>query len=177
MNKQELRKKMLEIRNTIPLRAEKSKKILEKLEEHKAFTEAKSVLFYYNSRSEAETVPLIRKYADLKKIYLPKVIDSAHFVAIHFSEEGKMNKSDFNIMEPEGNPFLGTPDLIIVPGVAFDKEKGRLGMGKGYYDRYLKNMIKVPKIALAFEEQMLESIPKEPYDVPVDIIITDKNIY
>jgi len=52
-----------------------------------------------------------------------------------------------------------------------------LGMGKGFYDRYLSQLTNAPKVALAFEEQILDEVPKESYDEPVDLIITDQNIY
>ena len=68
-------------------------------------------------------------------------------------------------------------ELVITPGVAFDKKGNRLGMGKGYYDRYFQNNSSPVKIALAYEEQILDHIPKDPYDVSIDLIVTDQNLY
>ena len=72
---------------------------------------------------------------------------------------------------------LNDIDLMIIPGVCFDREKNRLGFGKGYYDRYLNNNVK--KMAICFEKQVLdkELLPVDRYDKKMDIIITDKNIY
>ena len=67
--------------------------------------------------------------------------------------------------------------LIIIPGVAFDRQKCRIGYGKGFYDRYLaKNKIE-HKIALAFDFQVLENIPFNEYDIMPNMIITEQNIY
>ena len=66
-------------------------------------------------------------------------------------------------------------DLIIVPGIAFDKTKGRLGRGGGYYDQFLSTT-KAKKIALAFEKQIVNLVPKEAHDINMDIIITESRI-
>jgi len=71
---------------------------------------------------------------------------------------------------------LDTVDLIIVPGIAFDYAGHRIGHGMGYYDRLLSENIKAIKIALAFEQQLVEEIPTEHHDVSVDMIITEKRI-
>jgi len=69
-------------------------------------------------------------------------------------------------------------DLVIVPGVVFDKNLNRIGFGKGYYDKIL-NRLKpsAKKVALAHDFQVLEDIPAEEHDVKMDMIITEKNIY
>jgi 5-formyltetrahydrofolate cyclo-ligase len=68
-------------------------------------------------------------------------------------------------------------DLVIMPGAAFDSSCNRLGYGAGYYDILLsKRKKKIPIIALAYEEQLVDSIPSEKHDVRVDMIITDKRI-
>jgi len=68
-------------------------------------------------------------------------------------------------------------DLVIIPGVAFNKRGDRLGRGGGYYDRFLKQLRKqVPIVALAFEVQIVEDIPLEESDMPVDFIITEQRI-
>ena len=65
-------------------------------------------------------------------------------------------------------------DCVIVPGAAFDVHGKRLGLGGGYYDRFLKLAENAKKISLAFDFQILENIPTEPHDLPVDFIITEK---
>jgi len=66
---------------------------------------------------------------------------------------------------------------MIMPGVAFDKKKHRIGYGKGFYDKFLSEHEIEHKIALAFDFQILDSIPFDEYDIMPDMIITEKNIY
>ncbi len=89
-----------------------------------------------------------------------------------------LQKGPYGILEPqEGKVILPTDfDVIIVPMVAFDENLYRLGYGKGYYDRYLKNTNAL-KIGVAFECQKVCDIIPNQYDVPMDIIITEKKIY
>ena len=93
----------------------------------------------------------------------------------------KFIKSNFGVEEPIENEinYINQKDigLIIVPGICFDKEKNRLGFGKGYYDRYLQNE-NINTIGICFEEQIVENIiPTTEYDVAMKKIITDKKIY
>jgi len=181
--KANLRNNCLQIRKAIAPkeRDEKSAVIAKKLEGTKEFKKAKHVLFYYAYEFEVNTIPLIEKWSGKKQIYLPKLINENEFEALPFDGLGNTKKGRYGIREPiEKGPhkkYGGEIDLIIVPGVAFDANCNRLGMGKGFYDRYLARFKKVPKIALAFEEQMLDNVPKDTYDKPVDLVITDKNIY
>ena len=68
-------------------------------------------------------------------------------------------------------------DIAIIPGLAFDEKGGRIGTGRGYYDRFIPKLaITTRKVALAFEEQIVQQIPTESHDKYVDIIITDRRI-
>ncbi|MDE6243728.1 MAG: 5-formyltetrahydrofolate cyclo-ligase, partial [Muribaculaceae bacterium] len=67
-------------------------------------------------------------------------------------------------------------ELIVVPAVAYDRRGNRLGRGKGYYDRLLATT-KASKIGVAYEFQVVDDIPAESHDVPVDIVITENGIY
>ena len=95
------------------------------------------------------------------------------------TDKTKFEQSEFGIDEPVGG-MVYTPemiDLVIVPGIAFDKEGNRIGYGGGYYDRYLE-WSKLPSIAICFQEQILaEPIEPDEYDMKVDIIQTDKERY
>ena len=183
MDKKNLRTNSLQIRKALPAeeREKKSRKIGKKLEELDLFKNADHVLFYYTHGSEVDTVPLINKWANKKQIYLPKLKSANEFIALPFHDFDALEKSIYGIPEPiehKGEKkYEKKLDLIIVPGAAFDRNCNRLGMGKGFYDRYLSQLANIPKIALAFEEQMLDEVPKDSYDVPIDMIITDQNIY
>ena len=175
MDKETLRKKALENRNQISeaKRREKSKAIIEKLEGLEEFSQAEKVLAYYSFGSEVETKEVLEKWAEEKQLYLPKLNEDSSFQALPY---GPLKENRYGIPEPaEGKPAEKL-DLIILPGVAFDRNGGRLGMGKGYYDRFLADMKGVLKIALAFQEQVLDSVPLSTYDENVNLIITDCEI-
>ena len=84
------------------------------------------------------------------------------------------------VLEPSPEQRIAlTPesfDLVIVPGVAFDRFGGRLGYGKGYYDRFL-DQTSAFRLALAFDFQLLETVPTEMHDVPMDGILTENGFY
>ncbi|MBU0577361.1 5-formyltetrahydrofolate cyclo-ligase [Patescibacteria group bacterium] len=181
-NKRNIRINNINIRNSLSpaVRSEKSAKIAEQLEALEIFKDAEHVLFYYANETEVNTLPLIEKWSKKKNIYLPKIVKKNEFRALPFEGIKNFKKGAYNIPEPvyDGeDKFEDKLDLIIVPGVAFDTHGNRIGMGKGFYDRYLEHLHKAPKVALAYQEQVLDQLPKDPYDEPVDIIITDKNIY
>lgn len=88
--------------------------------------------------------------------------------------------SNYGILEPEETAeeiMINHMDLAIVPGVAFDPKGGRVGYGGGFYDRFFSNLqVKIKKIALAYEFQILDRVPIEEHDISIDAIITEKCI-
>ena len=89
-----------------------------------------------------------------------------------FVAEDLLVRGDFNIMQPKsGRDYLKTVDLVIVPGVAFDRKKRRLGRGKGYYDQYFKDK-NITKWGIAFDFQLFDSIPATSHDIRMDRVIT-----
>lgn len=179
MNKSEIRATFLNRRSALTQKEQtlKSKKIIKHLESIQLFKDAKNILFYYSLNSEVETHDLIKRWIDRKGILLPRLFDESTFVALPVNSLEKMECNRFGIPEPSASKVKsGDPDLIIVPGVAFDRRGNRIGMGKGYYDRFLSHHKGVPRVALAYSEQILESIPKEPYDEKVDWIITENEL-
>jgi len=175
MNKEQLRRKAIVIRNQIFEEdyRKKSKLIISRLEELEEFIQAHNVLAYYSHGKEVITTDSLNRWSEEKELYLPTLNEDSSFIALPY---GDLVKNRYGIHEPTQGDEPDKLDLIIVPGVAFDRNGGRLGMGKGYYDRFLVDKKGVMKIALAFHEQIVASIPKKPYDINVDIIITDKEI-
>ena len=111
-----------------------------------------------------------------KRVALPRISDADltfHWVACR--EE--LRPGRFGISEPPaeaseaGNGF----DLILVPGLAFDLRGGRLGRGKGYYDRFLPTASGL-RVGVCFEDQIVEAIPGEPHDVRMDFVVTPSAI-
>ena len=80
-----------------------------------------------------------------------------------------------SIPEPVGPEYttLEKVDMIVVPGVAFDRKRNRMGRGRGFYDRLLKSTPNAVKVGVAFDFQIFDAIPVEPFDVPMDVVITE----
>jgi len=79
--------------------------------------------------------------------------------------------------EPVGDNLAPAPDLILVPGLAFDREGYRMGRGGGFYDRWLQKYPAVPKIGLCFSCQLVDQVPREPHDKQMDSLVTETHIY
>ncbi len=139
------------------------------------WNKATNILFYYSLPDELQTLPFIDHLTN-KKIYIPRV-NGDNLDIIRYDKES-IQKGYQNIMEPiESNISVQIKDIdiVLVPGIAFDLNKNRLGRGKGFYDRLL-NGSKCIKIALAYDFQILEKIPAQPHDVKMNIIITPNHI-
>ena len=161
---------------------EYSSVIFKKLKKTEYYLQSKNIMFYVATKSEVQTKNMIEKSINIGKNISIPVMDcksgNLHpSLLIDFNNE--LEKNNQGIFEPKGEFKRFFPeaklDLIIVPGVAFDIMGNRLGRGKGYYDHFLKAIASsILKIALAYEIQIVEKIPTDTNDVPVDMIITEK---
>jgi 5-formyltetrahydrofolate cyclo-ligase len=157
----------------------KSRVITQTLENRPIFHHAKKIMAYLSNSEEVHTHQLILDCLEKgREIFVPKVIgDRLAICRLHDWKD--LRKGEFGILEPcrmLDHYHPAEMDLIIVPGIAFDKKGHRIGYGKGFYDKLLKDTSGY-KIGLAFEEQIVESIPAEAHDIPLDLIISDKHIY
>lgn len=155
--------------------AEMSARAVAAIESLEEFRQASTVAVYWSLAAELTTHSLVRKYASLKHIVLP-VVDgpTMHFAEVA-SDCSNLLEGAFGVMEPREGRVCepSTIDLMIVPGMAFDRGGHRLGHGKGYYDRYFEQY-DGPKIGLCFDFQLVEEVPCEPFDVAVDAVLTEK---
>ena len=153
-----------------------SEKIFEKLLQNEYFKNAKTVMSYMDFKNEVKTDKINNFIKNSGKILLlPKVIDKETMIAIE--DKNQYIISPFGNKEPNGEEYGGNIDVIITPGVAFDRNKNRVGFGRGYYDRFFLKYPNAKKIAIAFEEQIIdEGIETDKYDKKVDILITENNI-
>ncbi|MEA4985148.1 5-formyltetrahydrofolate cyclo-ligase [bioreactor metagenome] len=152
-------------------KTEQANAVYAKIEQMPEFKEAKTVLMYWSVSDELPTHPFIKKWSIAKTILLP-VVKGQQMTIRPFVSEEMLAQGDFKIMEPmSGNDYLKTVDLVIVPGVAFDRKKKRIGRGKGYYDKYFKNK-RIKKWGIGFDFQLYESLPSASYDIDMDRIIT-----
>ncbi len=157
-----------------------SEKIAETFLSLDEYKSAVSIAFYSSVRSEVSTKSVIEKaLAGGKEVYLPRVREDSFGVDfVRVTGLAGFKEGSYGILEPVGDNVidLSELDLIVLPGVAFDKEGARIGYGKGHYDMTLEKA-SCTKIGFAFELQVVEKIEVEPHDVNMDIIITEKQVY
>jgi 5-formyltetrahydrofolate cyclo-ligase len=182
--KEGLRQQLLIRRKEVPSGeiSKKSKKIRDLLFELNEFRKAHCILFYVSYDHEVHTHDMIKEALSLKKSVVVPVSNTVKKTLLlsNLTCFDDLLPGAYGILEPKGKSIeevsIDCVDLVIVPGVAFDVRGNRLGHGKGYYDSLLRNAAAVELVALAFEFQIVEKIPVEPHDVPVDIIVTEKRI-
>lgn len=172
--KNSIRKQILEKRIQYEYAQQDSEKIIERILPF--IQDAQNILLFYPHKNEVNLLPLI---SILQKkgvnVYLPKT-SSQDIHPILVESLKNLKKGKFGIPEPEGKEASYEDiDVVIVPAVAFDKKGHRIGYGKGYYDRFLKNF-KGLKIGVAYDFQIVDKIPYEAHDIPVDIIVTPTKI-
>ena len=186
LNKSELRAFLRDRRKSIPapLRAKKSRAILDRLFSHPAYLASKTPALTCSAGTEVDTHPLLRERLSKNlPVLLPRVADSERIVfhRVELSLD-RLVLSDRGILEPTPDPTTEVSptemDLLVVPGVGFDPEGHRLGQGGGYFDRFLSHLpASVPKLGLAFNCQVVPEIPCDPHDRPVDEILTEQTSY
>lgn len=168
--KQTLRKQMRAALAAFSAKSEASQQIAQTLRQLPAWADAKVVYGFSPLPSE----PDWRKgFGDPeKKVAFPRVVGDAmvFFVAEDFV------RGTLGTWEPVGEVMAPPADLILVPGLAFDANGHRLGRGKGFYDRWLAERGAVPAIGLCFQCQVVPTLPREPHDLHVDHVITEKGV-
>ena len=171
--KKELRAKIkaLKKEHTKEQLLEQSEKILAKLEQHPDFIKADKIMLYSALPDEVHTQAFLEKWHLKKHVILPTVVGD-DIIPVEYGKDIAFAVGDFNIMEPQNEPYQGDFDLIIVPGVAFDKRGNRLGRGRGYYDRFLSQHMEVKRIGICFDFQLVEEVPSEDFDIRMDEVIT-----
>ncbi len=181
-SKREIRKRILRIRNELTMvqRSHSEALMINKILSHEWYCDAKKILLYYGYGSEMDTKQLINaSFQQKKEVYLPKVHnDTMSFIRIYSDEILKEGYK--GILEPDDKTDKDifsfkdhNPDevLMIMPGVAFDKNRNRIGYGKGFYDRYLSDKDKLRTIAICFNCQMIDLIDADENDIKPKQII------
>ncbi len=156
-----------------------SARITAKILSHSWYAKSKSILCYVSFGFEADTRALIKKaLKDKKRVFVPRLAGGCKVEIYRVLDPAKdLKKNELGIPEPRpvkarrGRP--GSLDLIIVPGLGFDRKGGRLGRGLGCFDRFLEKTAKARKIGIAFRKQLLKKTPVEKHDVRMDLVITD----
>jgi 5-formyltetrahydrofolate cyclo-ligase len=151
-------------------RAELSQMVLEQLERMQCFCDAKTILLYYPVQNEVDVLPLVKRYKKEKTILFP--VSHRRGMTVHpYAGNEMMHRGKFGIPEPTTPAYEGKIDLIIVPGVAFDRKGCRLGRGGGYYDRFLKKQTHATLVGVGYDFQLIDEVPAARHDQCVHRII------
>lgn len=137
------------------------------------------VAAYWRIRDELDCQPILVKLMDSnQKVVLPVVVGPEQPLDLRVWEPGaSLYESGFGTLAPSELAPRAEPDIVLMPLLGFDARGTRLGYGGGYYDRTLARLSKKPRlVGLAFAAQELERIPREPHDVPLDMIVTEAGV-
>ncbi|SCY48557.1 5-formyltetrahydrofolate cyclo-ligase [Alkaliphilus peptidifermentans] len=158
-----------------------SKLIIKTLFESDFYKDAHNVMLFVSFRNEVNTYEIIQDlFLKNKRVFVPLTNPKTKELSVCEIKDyhNDLELGHFGVLEPKKEALrLVSPtilDLIIVPGLVFDERGYRIGYGAGYYDRFLSGLPQVTTVSLAFEMQMVESVPNDDYDIPVKYIITEK---
>lgn len=156
-----------------------SKKIQDKILMDRNYASAKNIMTYVSMRNEVDTKALIQTILNDGKIcFVPVVCEDTLKIAQIDSME-QLLPARFGILEPRTDSYaaLSDMDLILVPGLGFDKEGYRVGYGGGYYDRLLSDRTaRNCLVGLCYEVSLVKKVEREPHDMRVDYVVTDERI-
>lgn len=185
--KQQIREQAHAARRALPDKDERSARILQRVQALPEYERAATVMFYIDVRAEVRTrVTLPDALASGKRIVVPWCNAHGELELFRLESMDELELGMYRILEPKAE-LRELPekqvaphelDLILVPGVAFDRTGGRTGHGKGYYDKLLQHArADAPLVALAFECQMFSEIPMHAHDIYMDRIVTEDAVY
>jgi len=186
MTKEEIRTIFTERKHTIDDTREMSRRVMVQLMSLPEMKTCFTVMTYVDFGKEVRTVPLISDLLNQRKNVVVPFCEKGEIHLFCLRNLNELSPGYFGILEPkielrrlsDRQVHLKELHLILVPGVAFDPQGGRLGRGKGFYDRFLKKTPKnILKIGLAFDWQMFEAIPMSENDQYVDIVVTESKLF
>ena len=186
VEKENLRRYMLRLRDrqSVGEIEQKSQDIIDQVLHLHEYVRARGIACYVNKDSEVNTRPLIRATLDQEKRVLIPVVKKGD-IELFFSEikdlGSELAPGTFGILEPKPENVhpvsLDTVDVMFVPGIVWDREGYRLGWGRGYFDRVIKNLPQhVRSAGLAFNMQLIGKVPRDQFDVPVDMVVTESRV-
>ncbi|TWT76598.1 putative 5-formyltetrahydrofolate cyclo-ligase [Planctomycetes bacterium CA13] len=163
-----------------------SQRITERVFLLHAYQQARCVMWYLDARDEVRTQHAIPEALKSDKRIVVPYCEQERLGLFHLEAISELETGAYKILEPRSNlrksrgrlVDIGEVDLVLVPGVAFDKLGGRIGHGKGYYDKLLQHARPdTTLVGLAFECQMNESLPMNELDIFMDMVVTETQIY
>ncbi|MBR3761521.1 MAG: 5-formyltetrahydrofolate cyclo-ligase [Lachnospiraceae bacterium] len=183
-DRKQLRKSKIQARDKLSPdeREALSGQIVERIVASKEFQKAKTIMIYRATRGEVRLEELERTAEGLnKRLVYPLCINDKEMIALFPSDSSAWKSGYKGIEEPVREHSIQiNPEeinMVICPCTVFDEQGGRMGMGKGFYDRYLEKCTNASVAAVAFEVQKTECVPRESWDKEMDMIFTEAKTY
>ena len=182
IEKETVRQKMHKMRERMSVTEcmEKSDRICERVEKFIHEKELRLIMVFVSMKNEVNTRSLIDRRIDHGKIVLAPVMDEVTKELSPYrliNNKNELVRNDYGIYEPHPQVCELFPveqiELVLVPGLVFDRNGYRVGYGGGYYDRFFKKCPQALWLGLAYENQLVDYIPHEKWDVPVNMIATE----
>ena len=179
VSKEDIRKEILKKRKSLPahVREDYDRAILSKLKTLEELKEARTILLYCATNGEPDVTALFEDLKSIgKRVAFPKV-EGSEIVPVAVEGLSCLSPGTFNIPEPTEGEIIEPMDLdlVVCPGIAFDREGYRVGFGKGYYDRLLERVSAVA-VGVAYSFQVLEFVPRDSWDKPMNLVVTEKEL-
>ena len=179
MTKKELRKQIKDLKAITPvaLRQVEADIVFNTIKAMPVWQQAQHVLCYWSLPDELPTHESVNQWlAAGKSIYLPRVVGDDLEIVPYHGPQSLDDNNKFHIGEPVGDAVdPSCLKLIIVPAVALDAKRNRLGRGKGFYDRLLSTTA-CPTIGVVCDFQFVDEVPVEPHDRPLDCVVTSDTV-
>ena len=177
MNKESIRNRIKDSKSLLSAAERRSaaERVFQLVEQTAAFMLADRILMYHSLPDELSTREFIDRWHTRKRFYLPRV-NGVNLDILPY-DRSRLHLGAFNIEEPGGDDKANISDieLIIVPGMAYDRRGNRIGRGKGYYDRLLHEA-RATTIGVAYDCQLCDDIEPDDFDIPVHYVITEKGV-
>ena len=170
---------MRERKRAVPFeeKVRRSEAVMRQVEQLPEFLKARVVLLYWSMADEVQTHDFVERWYSEKTLLLPCVDGDDLRLRQYTGPECMVAGEQFGIGEPTADTpewtDLGAVEMIVVPGVAFDRKNNRMGRGRGFYDRLLKSTPNAVKVGVAYDFQIMDEIPVEAFDVPMDRVICE----
>lgn len=177
MDKKQLRQLIRQRKSECPIpeRIERSKAVIAALEADEDYLKARNVLCYWSLPDEVDTHDFVIRAAASKRLFLPVVSGDDLLIREFTGVSSLCEGENYSIPEPaigSVQASISDIDLVVVPGVAFDRKGGRMGRGKGFYDRLLQGS-DVVKIGICFGFQLVDEVPMQEHDILMDKVISE----
>lgn len=178
MDKKELRRQIRAAKALVTFdeKLERSQTVMKQVERLPQFAKADTILLYWSMDDEVQTHDFVNNWYTEKTVLLPCVDGDDLKLRQYTGAECLRAGEQFGIGEPVGPEFteLDRVQMIVVPGVAFDRQCNRMGRGRGFYDRLLKSTPNAFKVGVAFDFQLVDEVPVEAFDVKMDGVVAEK---